>query len=230
MKKIKLYEEPTYVLATVLLALSVAMIAAADFGVSMIVGTAYIVSLKVSFLTFGTAEYIVQGLLFIAFCIIMKKVKLTYFFSFFTCLFYGFVLDLWRSAVPALNPSVTAPGSFSMPVRITLFVLGSLLTSASVALFFKVYLCPQVYDFFVKTVSGKFSVPLPKFKTFFDIVCLLTALILSLAFFGGIKGIGVGTVIMAFLNGTIIGLFGKLYDKIFVFEPIFKKAAKIFEQ
>jgi len=129
MKKIKLYEEPTYVLATVLLALSVAMIAAADFGVSMIVGTAYIVSLKVSFLTFGTAEYIVQGLLFIAFCIIMKKVKLTYFFSFFTCLFYGFVLDLWRSAVPALNPSVTAPGSFSMPVRITLFVLGSLLTS-----------------------------------------------------------------------------------------------------
>lgn len=46
MKKIKLYEEPTYVLATVLLALSVAMIAAADFGVSMIVGTAYIVSLE----------------------------------------------------------------------------------------------------------------------------------------------------------------------------------------
>ena len=230
MKKIKLYDEPTYVLATVLLALSVAIIAASNFGVSMIVGPAYIVSLKVDFLTFGTAEYIVQGLLFIAFCIIMKRVKVTYFFSFFTCLFYGFILDIWRSVVPALNPNVTEPGSFSLPIRIALFVFGSLLTSASVALFFKVYLCPQVYDFFVKTVSKKFSVPLPKFKTFFDLSCLLTALVLSLLFFGGIRGIGVGTVIMAFLNGTVIGLFGKLYDKIFVFEPIFKKAAKMFEQ
>lgn len=58
----------------------------------------------------------------------------------------------------------------------------------------------------------------------FDRSCSLAA------FFGGIRGIGAGTVIMAFLNGTIIGLFGKLYDKILVFEPIFKKAAKMFEQ
>lgn len=228
MKKITLYQEPVYVAATVLLALSVAMIAASNFGVSMIVAPAYIVSLKVSFLSFGTAEYVVQGILFAIFCIIMKRIKVTYFFSFFTCIFYGFVLDLWRKIIPAFNPAVTPPGSFSLPVRIILFACGSLLTSASVALFFKVYLCPQVYDFFVKTVSKKYSVPLPKFKTCFDMSCLCVAVILSFAFFGRIEGVGIGTVVVALLNGSVIGFFGRLYDRAFIFKPISQKAAAAF--
>lgn len=53
MKRIKLYNELTYLFALIFMALAVALTAAADFGVSMIVAPAYLLSLKVSFLTFG---------------------------------------------------------------------------------------------------------------------------------------------------------------------------------
>lgn len=119
--RIRLYEEPVYLAALVMLSLAVAMTAAADFGVSMIVAPAYILSLKFPFLTFGRAEYIIQALLFAVFCILMRRIKPVYLFSFVTCIIYGFVLDAWRSVVPAFNPAVTAPGSFALPVRLLLF-------------------------------------------------------------------------------------------------------------
>lgn len=51
----------------IVLSFATAMLAAADLGMSMVVAPAYIVSLKVKALTFGQAEYIVQGMLFILF-------------------------------------------------------------------------------------------------------------------------------------------------------------------
>lgn len=86
--------EICYLVSIVLLSFAVAMVAAAGFGVSMVVAPAYVLSLKVPFLTFGQSEYVVQALLFAVFCLLMRRVKLVYFSSFLTCLIYGAVLDL----------------------------------------------------------------------------------------------------------------------------------------
>ena len=64
MKKLKLHGETAYILATALLSLAVAMVAAADFGISMVVAPAYVLSLYADGLSFGQAEYVVQGILF----------------------------------------------------------------------------------------------------------------------------------------------------------------------
>lgn len=74
------------------------MLTAANFGISMIVAPAYILSLKTGFLTFGQAEYVLQAGLFIVFCLVMRKFKAVYLSSFVTCLIYGAVLDLWAAA------------------------------------------------------------------------------------------------------------------------------------
>ncbi len=229
MKKIKVYSEVVYLVAIIMLSFSVAMITSTNFGVSMIVAPAYILSQKLSFLTFGQSEYIIQGILFIVFCCLMKKVKIVYFSSFLTGIIYGAVLDLWRLIIPHFNPNITVPGSMAFPLRIIYFVIGALLTSLSVALFFKTYLYPQVYDFFVKGISNKFSVSRTKFKTGFDASCLIIASIMTFLFFGKFVGVGIGTIIMTCFNGLIIGIFGKLLDKIFVFEPIYKEFSKKFE-
>ena len=50
---------------------------------------------------------------------------------------------------------------------------------------------------------------------------LLIAVLLSLVFFGDIRGIGIGTVICAFMNGTLIRLFTALTDKFFTFRDRF---------
>ncbi len=72
MKKIRVSNEGIYGAAVFVLSFATAMLAAADLGMSMVVAPAYIVSIKVSALTFGQAEYIVQGILFVVFCIVMK--------------------------------------------------------------------------------------------------------------------------------------------------------------
>lgn len=227
-KKIKLHSELIYLAGIVILAFAVAMLSAADFGVSMIVAPAYILSLKTGFLTFGQSEYIVQGILFIVFCILMKKVKLNFFGAFLTCIIYGAVLDGWRSIIPIFNPSITAPGSMAMPLRIAFLVIGIVLTSFSVMLSFKTYLHPQVYDFFVKGVSAKFGKNRTKFKTCFDALCLVVSCILTLVLFRGIEGIGIGTLIMTSINGPLIGFFDKTFDRFVEVKPISPKLCEKF--
>ncbi len=228
-RKIRIPSEAAYLPTIIFIAFSVALTAAADLGVSMIVAPAYILSLKFDFLTFGLAEYIVQGVLFVIFCIIMKKVKIVYFTSFITGIIYGFVLDLWRKYVPFLNPDKVAPGSQPMWLRIVFLVAGMVLTSLAVALFFKIYIYPQVYDFFVKGLCEIKHLPTQRVKTGFDTCCLGVALILSFALFGKLNGIGWGTAVMTVFNGTLIAAFEKLLDRFFVFEPKFKSFAAKFE-
>lgn len=229
MKKNKIYEETAYFISIVFLAFAVAMISTTDFGLSMIVSPAYILSQKVSFLTFGQSEYVIQGIMFIIFCILMKKVKLIYFSSFVSGLIYGAVLDFWQIVIPHFNPDITPVGTLPVALRVVYFVLGVVLTSFSIALCFKVYLYPQIYDFFVKGVSEKFGIKQSKFKTAYDISFLIISVAMSLILFGEFVGIGIGTLIMAVCNGMIIGFFSKIFDKYFVFEPKFKKFSKYFE-
>ena len=140
MKKITLHSELIYILATLILSFSSAMQTAANLGISMIIAPAYIVSQKLTFLTFGQSEYLVQGLVFIAFCVLMKGFKPVYLASFGTALFYGAALDMWRTVIPAFNQSVTVPGSMPMPVRIAMLGSGMIITATAVALFFHTYL------------------------------------------------------------------------------------------
>lgn len=228
MKKIRLRSELIYLFAIVLLAFAVAMATAADYGVSMIVAPALILSLKTG-LTFGQCEYIVQGFLFILFCILMKKVRLVYFSAFLTGLIYGAVLDLWRLVIPQFNPAVTAPGSMGTPVRIVYFALSMVLCSLAIALFFRVYLYPQVVDFFVKGVAGQYGIDRTKFKRCYDAVFLLVSAVMTLVLFREFRGIGIGTIVVTVFNGMIIGVFDRFLGKHFEFTPIFPKLASYFE-
>ncbi len=56
MKNLSLSGEAVYLIAIFLLSLAVAMISAANFGLSMIVAPAYLVSVKTGVLTFGQAN------------------------------------------------------------------------------------------------------------------------------------------------------------------------------
>lgn len=226
MKKIRIPSEAVYFIAIIVMALSVAMISASDFGLSMIVSPAYLVSLKIG-ISFGQGEYIMQGIMFIILCILMRKVKLVYFVSFLTGLIYGAVLDLWR-LIPLFDPSKTPPETISMPARILLFAFGMMLTSFAVALFFKVYIYAQVYDFFIVAVAVKYKLNVNKFKIIFDFSFLALSVILTFALFGKIVGIGWGTLVMAALNGVMITLFGKVIDKTVEIKPGIPRLAEKF--
>ena len=100
MKKRRINSEILYLIAILVLSFSIDLLTIANMGLSAINGPAYILSEKVYSLTYGQAEYIVEGIIFIIFCILMKKFKMTYLSSFITGVLYATMADIWKIIIP----------------------------------------------------------------------------------------------------------------------------------
>ena len=227
MKKRVFYTELAYVLGLVIMAFAAAFTEKADFGMSMVVAPAYILHLKVSELlpwfTFGVAEYCFQGVLVLLTVLIMKKFRLSYLFSFVTAVIYGTLLDIAMNIIAALPD-----GSFA--IRVLWYVVGTVLCSLAVSLFFHTYLSPEAYELIVKEVSAKSGRNINRVKTAYDCLSTVLGVVMSFDFFGfGVfEGVKLGTVICAFINGFLIGRFSKLLEHSFEFKNRFS-AEKYFQ-
>ena len=217
MNKRTFYTELAYILGLLGLAWGTAFMEAADFGVSMVVAPAYLIYLKLSqilpFFSFGMAEYTLQAFLLIVLMIVLKRFKVSYLFSFVTAVIYGFMLD-WAMAVVALFPDGR------LISRLAIYILGMIGCAAGVSLLFHTYIAPEVYELFVKEASEKFRINIHKFKTCYDCISCIVGIILSFAFFGlwHFKGVSVGTIICALLNGWIISKFTHFFEKYWNFK------------
>lgn len=227
MKKKVFYTELSYVLGLVIMAFAAAFTEKADFGMSMVVAPAYILHLKISeflpWFTFGVAEYVFQGILIIITAIVMRKFKLSYLFSFVTAVLYGTLLDGAMVLVANLPEN-------SFAIRILWYVLGTVLCSFAVSLFFHTYLSPEAYELIVKELSQKFNCNINKVKTAYDCFSVVLGIVLSFSFFGfGVfEGVKFGTIICALINGFLIGRFSKILEHLFEFKNKFN-TQKYFE-
>ena len=207
MKKLRLSREFCYIPATVLLALGAALMSRANFGLSAIVAPAYLLS-QIFHVSFGTAEYCLQGILVIAVCLLVRKFRWTYLLSFVSAFLYGLVLDgfIWL---------LSLTGEWHVILRLIMMVLGMMLCSLGVALFFKTYLAPGAYELFVKEVALHYHLNMSRFKVIYDLSSCAVAVVLSLAVFHSLfdHGIGLGTLLVALVNGLLIGMFSKLLDR-----------------
>ena len=231
MKKRRINSEILYLIAILVLSFSIDLLTIANMGLSAINGPAYILSEKVYSLTYGQAEYIVEGIIFIVFCILMKKFKMAYLSSFITGVLYATMADIWKIIIPFFQTQ----NEICFQLRIVYFFIGFILSAMAVAMFYKSYLYPQIYDFFVQEISKKYRIvtlstslriSLKIFKTCFDCTFLILSFIMSLFLFHGIVGIGIGTIIVALFNGTFISFFKNFLDKHFVCIPKFTKLAE----
>lgn len=219
MKKKTFYTELAYVFGIISLVLGVTFMERADFGMSMVVAPAYVLHRFISTLpgmrwfTFGAAEYSLQLLLVIVLMIVVRKFRISYFFSFVTAVIYGFILDF----VMWLTPTISAE---NIALRIVFFVIGELFCTLGVSLVLHTYIPPEAYELFVAEVSKRFNKPTGRVKWVYDIVSCLTAVALSFIFFGFGTFVGVkwGTALCAVINGVIISAMIKWEDKIFDFK------------
>ena len=211
MKKVTVYSEVAYLFGILLLAVGNSLCAFGDLGMSMVVAPAYVLHLALvevlPWFSFGVAEYTVQALVILSLIVMTRRVKARFFLSFCTTLIYGLFLDAIM-AVVALLPSL-------LPLRIAAYAVGFCLGSAGVAVLFTTYFPPGLYEVLVQEIVGKWHGKLGVVKTVYDICSLFVAVGLSLLIFGELRGIGIGTVVCAFLNGALIHLFGKLYGRLF---------------
>lgn len=217
MKKKVFYTEISYALGLVIMAFAAAFTEKADFGMSMVVAPAYILHLKISqflpWFTFGVSEYFFQGLLVLATMLIMKKFKFSYLLSFVTAVLYGTLLDL---AMKIISPLPDA----DFAIRILWYILGTVLCSLAVSLFFHTYLAPEAYELIVKELAAKTKKDINKMKMAFDCFSVVLGIILSFSFFGfGVfHGVKLGTIFCALINGFLISRFSKLLEHFFEFK------------
>ena len=221
MKRLRFPNELNNVLAMLIVPFAIAMMTKANLGLSMIAAPTYIISEKVSFLTYGQTEYIFQTVILIIMCIAVKKFKFTYLTSFLTGIIYGSVLDFFIWLISPIQAD-------AMWQRVIMFLAGMLLTSVGVALFMNTYLAPCAYDYFVRTVVQERKLDLRKFKIGFDIAFMVLSVALTLILFGKFVGITWGTLVIVVCNGNIIASLNKLLNKHFEYYNLFPKLAKYF--
>ena len=213
--------ELAYVFGLLIMPFAVAFTVKADLGMSMVAAPAYIISQKISVISYGTTEYLFQAVFLILMCIIIRKARLSFLTSFATAVVYGYLLDF------AVYVTGFIPAD-SLFVRIPLFILGMLMTSLAVAFFFNTYLAPCAYDFFVRVVGHEKKLNMRKWKLSFDFSMLCLSIVLSLILFHKFVAISYGTFVMAAINGNIIAFFSNTMQKHIVFFDRFP-LAKYFE-
>lgn len=227
MKKPVFYTEIAYFVGMALLAFGTALTTFGDFGISMVVAPAYILHLKISetlsFFSFGMAEYVLQAIVLLLMMLLLRRVRGRYFLSIAAAVLYGMLLDFSMTVVGWITAT-------DLWLRLVVYVGGVGMCTAGIALLFYSYLPPEAYELFVKEVAGKLGMQMTTFKTVYDCTSLVIAAIMSLLFFGQLRGIGVGTVVCALIYGVLIRLFGKLFDKCFVFRDCFAVRDKFTEK
>lgn len=226
MKKPVFYTEFSHFIGIAIAATGTAMTAWGDFGISMVVGPAFVLHLKMSqifpWFTFGVAQYILQASVLILMMCLLRRVKLTYFLSFLTAVLSGLILDGVTGLLSLLPEK-------HLWQRILVYVCGDVAVCAGIAMVFHTYFPPEAYEMFVMELSKKLKIKLHTLKTIYDCTSMAVAIAMSLLLLGGLQGVGIGSVVCALLNGSLINLFSRLYDKIWVFEDRFPLRKKLTE-
>lgn len=212
LSKQKVINVINWVLSITLCSFGICLCTKANFGLSMIAAPPYIIHVKMreifSWYSQGTSEYIWEAFLFIILCIVIRKFKVKGLLSFATAVFSGVMIDFFIKLFGGNAPYE------SMAARIICFVIGAPIISLAVAFVFRTTMPPQVYELAVGETAKSFSLKIDRVKLGFDIIMFVISVSLSLILTKGFTGIGIGTVIVTFVNAPMISFFGKLIDKV----------------
>ena len=237
MKKLQKSCELLWLLGIIFVAFGVAICSKADLGVSMIAAPAFVIQEALSGLwgglSVGMTEYLIQGLLLLLLCLVIRRFRWHYLLAFAVAVVYGYTLNLFLWLMGGISFD-------TVWLRWVMLIVGDLLTGFGVACFFRTYMPLQVYELFVAEISSRFGWKIGKVKWTFDVSLLAISLILALTLFGDVltfdwttigyssfHSIGLGTLVTTALNSPIITMMGKLLDLIFDPTPLFPRLQKV---
>lgn len=183
-------------------------------GISAITSVPYAFSEVFPVLSLGTWTYIFQGLLVLSLMLLRKRFVPSYLFSFGVGFVFGKLLDvheLWIGILPE-----------ELWCRVIYFIVSYLCLSLGIALSNRCGLPITPTDLFPRELSWILSIPYPRIKISFDVICLGVTAGLTILFLGHLDGLGIGTVLAAFTIGKSVGIVGEWLDGRFRFEPFLK--------
>ena len=133
--------------------------------------------------------------------ILKKAFCFEYIFSFVVGIGFGKMIDVhdaWLAIFAKYNG-----------VKCTVFCTWILIIGFGIALANRCMLPIIPTDTFPRDMSEILNKPYKYVKTTFDLCCLTTTLVLSIGILHGLHGVGVGTVLCAFITGKTVSMFQK---------------------
>ncbi|MDE6788070.1 MAG: YitT family protein [Ruminococcus sp.] len=186
-------------------ALGVAFTKHGELGVSPISSVSNVLSMKFPSLSLGTWLIIWNCVLIAGQVILLRKnFKLIQLLQIPLSFLFGWFTDISMTIV---SP-ITADSYF---MRIFMVISGIVIMGFGISLSVIADVIMNSGEAFVKAISDISKKPFGNIKIFFDISCVLIAVILSLVFFNfRLVGTREGTIISALLTGFVVKFFTKL--------------------
>lgn len=236
MKKIEKGSELLWLMGVVLVALGVAICSKADLGVSMIAAPAFIVNEYLVTLwdgfSVGMTEYLLQALLLVILCAVVRRFRFKYLLAFAVAVVYGYTLNFFLFLLGGVSFD-------ALWLRWLMLIVGDIITAVGVACFFRTKLPLQVYELFVAEIADCFNFNINKVKLCFDLSLLGISVLLACVLFGDVNSlsasgllredfhsIGLGTLVTTAINSPLIASAGGLLDKAFGKESRFPRLSK----
>ena len=240
MRKIERASELLWLIGIVFVALGVSICSKADLGVSMIAAPAFVVCEAVqafwSGLSVGVTEYIIQGIMLVLLCIVLRRFNWRYLLAFAVAVLYGYVLNFCLWLLSGLSFD-------TVWLRWLMLLVGDAVTAFGVACFFRTYMPLQVYELFVAELSRCFRLDINKTKWAFDMSLLVISILLAFSLFGDARSfdwstryyrsfhsIGLGTLVTTAINSPLIKLMGRPVDALFGGAPCFPGLKAVLER
>ena len=189
-----------FLLGVLINSFGIALITKGALGTSPISSVPYVLSLKFTTLSFGTATFIIN-MVFIAvqIALLKKEFKAVQFLQIGINLLFSAFIDVSMNLLAFVQPDIFWEKMLAFLAGCVVLALGIAVEVAPDILFVPGEGIVRA----IACVSGK------KFgtvKVCFDVTLILIAGVLSFLFFGGLNGLGIGTLISALIVGKIVNL------------------------
>lgn len=206
MKNTKLIKRGVFtILGLLAVSLGVSFGRLAELGVAPVSSVANVLSIKFTFMSFGTWFMLWNILLFLVQPLILgRDFKLSMLLQAPVAVIFGWFNDLTRACIDFITPG----GYIS---RLILVLLSIICIALGVAIMVIAEATVNPPDAFVRAVASRLKKNFGDMKVAFDVGSVALAVILSLLFFDlTVVGTREGTVIIAVCTGFVVKLFTKL--------------------
>ena len=123
-------------------------------------------------------------------------------------IFFSFVVGIGFGKMIGWPRCVAGTSAKYNGVKCTVFCIGIFwLSGFGIALANRCMLPIIPMDTFPRDMSEILNKPYKYVKTTFDLCCLTTTLVLSIGILHGLHGVGIGTVLCAFITGKTVSMF-----------------------
>lgn len=196
-----------FILGTAFNAFGITLITKAYLGTSPISSLPFVLSLGLP-PSFGTLTFVFNMIFFTGQIVILKKnfAKIQ-FLQIPVTIVFSTLIDLFMSFFVQFKPC-------NYLYSILLLILGCMVMAFGIKLTITADLIMTPGNAFVNALSGQLHKNYGTVEIYFDTVLTILAVIASFVLFGKFRGVREGTIISAFLIGSFINIYDKLFGTV----------------